>query len=118
MTRHLGWAVMLGLSIGLIAPAVRADVPPPDQCMTEGASCDNAGPDADGSGTCAKRTCTRGSPTGEVTEYECLRCVPGSSSKKDDDDDGCSMGPVRTEHGIVGVLALVGLAALRLGRRR
>lgn len=116
---NFGKSLLLALGFSLAALPAAADIPPPDSCKTEGASCDNGGPDADQDGTCEKRMCSRGSATGEITMYECLQCIPGEGkSSKKDDDDGCSMGPVRTEHGIAGVLMLAGLAALRLGRRR
>lgn len=117
--RSRGQSLFLALSLALIALPAAADVPPPDACTgAEGSACSNAGPNANQSGTCEKRMCTKGSPTGMVTTYECLQCVAGEASSKDDDDDGCNMGPVRTEHGIAGALVLVGLAALRFGRGR
>jgi hypothetical protein len=68
-----------------------ADLPPPDACEypeSEGAACNNAGPDDDQPGVCAKGMCGSTHPTADgglmTTYYACLLCQetskPGASS--------------------------------------
>lgn len=81
MHRRRGFLVEFGVSMVVVAcwlsPA-RADVPPPDECGTEGARCDNAGNAYDQPGTCKRSTCSRVTPDGTQTSYDCLRCFPGA----------------------------------------
>ncbi len=62
----------------LAAPAL-ADVPPPNQCATEGARCDKAGPRFDSPGVCKRRTCHRRVVHGSPPPDDPLGPIPGSS---------------------------------------
>ena len=77
-TRIRSLTFLAALAAVLSHAQARADVPPPDICDTEGAACDNAGPDADQPGTCESAQCSRPEPKpdGGVIVYDCLRCVP------------------------------------------
>lgn len=71
---------LLVLTTLLVAsPPARADIPPPDACTALGASCNNAGPNADQPGTCQASTCQRATPSGSMS-YPCNRCSAGSGS--------------------------------------
>ena len=147
MRSAIGKTCAFALFSCLVVTPAWADLPPPDDCDTAGEACSNAGDSFDQPGTCTSDTCTRGSPDGKITEYECLRCLADagaggsgaggastggaavtggnpttagapSSTKEDDDDDGCSVGKVGAERGLAGLMLLAGLALLRLGRRR
>ena len=112
------------------APVARADVPPPDTCRTEHAACDNAGENYDLAGVCTAATCSKGSASGQVTTYECLKCEPGavvaaagapSTDAETDphkDEGGCSVGALGSEKGIATLMLGFGLVALGISRRR
>ena len=75
------------LSLVLVAAALtltplhaRADVPPPDLCSTEGAACNNAGPQGDMPGTCTASQCRHPNPDGGVFYTDCLLCKPTADS--------------------------------------
>lgn len=59
------------------APVARADIPPPDVCLTKGAVCHNAGADFSGDGLCTQATCMKGGP--QPLTYECLKCTAGEA---------------------------------------
>ncbi|HKO53807.1 MAG TPA: hypothetical protein VJV79_39135 [Polyangiaceae bacterium] len=113
-----------------VAPAARADVPPPDHCQTERAACHNAGETYDKDGVCTAATCSKGGPDGKVTTYECLKCEAGvvpdaagaattdTESDHPKDEGGCSIGTIGTERGVATLMLGLGLAALTLSRRR
>jgi uncharacterized membrane protein YgcG len=63
----------------LLAPRLRADVPPPDACTAEGAACDNAGRRGNLPGHCLATTCTRATADGGM-QYDCLLCIVDSGS--------------------------------------
>jgi hypothetical protein len=118
-------------AVGLFAASTaRADIPPPDVCHTENATCHNAGTNYDQDGVCAAATCSKGSATGQVTTYECMLCksdallgAAGASevaSASDDhkDDGGCNVRALGTEKGIATVMLGFGLLALGISRRR
>lgn len=111
------------------ASAARADIPPPDVCTTEAAACHNAGESYDKDGLCTKTTCSRGSASGQVTTYECLKCeasaAPGAAGATTvtdadaaKDEGGCSLRALRTEKGVASVMLGLGLLALGISRRR
>jgi len=127
---------LLALALFCTAAPAAADVPPPDACMTEGATCANAGGMANLPGVCRPSTCTRATPDGGVITYDCLRCqasggnsgAGGSSAGKagadagaGGDDDGncsCRLSSRATERGLAGLMLLLGAAALLQSRRR
>ena len=109
--------------------AARADIAPPAACLTENTVCHSAGENYDKDGVCTASTCTKGSASGQVTTYECLKCeagdMPGAAGASpvvdtDDehkDDGGCSVRALGTEKGIAGVMLGLGLLALGISRR-
>jgi hypothetical protein len=129
----------------LLAPVARADIPPIDACSTEGVACRNAGPLGNRAGICTSATCSRGSADGGVTHYDCFLCreqgaagaagagaagatgggagaeeTAGATSTNGSSDDGCSCSfkALGTERGIATLMAVLGLAALAVARRR
>lgn len=111
------------------ASAARADIPPPDVCQTEAAACHNAGETYDKDGVCTKTTCSRGSASGQVTTYECLKCeastAPGAAGAATvtetdaaKDEGGCNIRAIGTEKGIASLMLGLGLLALGISRRR
>jgi len=113
----------------LAAPAARADIPPPDVCQTENEVCHNAGDNYNEDGICTQATCSRGSPSGQVTTYDCLKCeattIPGAAGSttvtetdKPKDDGGCSVGMLGSEKGVAVMMLGLGLVALGISRRR
>lgn len=136
-TRIRSLTFLAALAAVLRHAQARADIPPPDICDTEGAACDNAGPDADQSGTCESAQCSRPEPKpdGGVIVYDCLRCVPpggggggdagmsgcgGTGTSAGSDDGGCScrFSGVSTERAAAAGMLLLGLGALRISQRR
>lgn len=117
-------AFLTSVLLASVPLSAAADVPPPDSCQNEGASCENAGPNADARGTCEQATCTRTNPgDGGVMSYDCLRCVAsssGSNGKEDDDDGGCScrLSGATSERGLVVLMLVAGAGALAWSRRR
>lgn len=123
---------LLGLicAAGLFtAAAARADIPPPDVCRTLGEVCHNAGEAYDKDGVCTAATCSKGSASGQVTTYECLKCVAGDVSgaagastetvtDTPKDEGGCSVGTLGTERGVATLMLGLGVVALGISRRR
>ncbi len=122
------------VSLLFVAAPAFADIPAPNACDDEGASCDTAGDNADEPGTCKTSTCSRATPDGTM-EYECLLCeatgngtgggngAAGDSSTNgsgsdDSDDGGCAVapGPVSTSVGFA-ALTTFALAFAALRRR-
>jgi hypothetical protein len=104
-------AMIIAAGLLLAPPGARADIPPAnaEPCLGKkaGDSCSLEGK----SGKCESKTCTRASPSGATTAYDCLLCTPGA------DDGGCNVGGARP----VLPLALAGgvaLVVLRWRRRR
>jgi hypothetical protein len=105
-------AAVATLALALLAVPARADVPPPDAepCLSKkvGDGCAYQGK----SGSCAARTCTRTTPAGDTSTYDCLLCVPGAA-----DDGGCNVGAARPlAPWVLG--GALGVVVLRWRRRR
>lgn len=139
-------AATLGLGL-LWSSAALADVPPPDTCETQGAPCNNAPPNYDSPGTCQAKTCSKTLPDGDggfaTHEYPCKLCVAdngsagasgsgngnagaagsgngsaGAAGKGSSSDSGCSLSQADGGAPAVAALAVAGLGALLLGRRK
>ncbi|WP_437298246.1 hypothetical protein [Sorangium sp. So ce426] len=133
-------AIAALLAAPLVTSSARADIPPPDACDTPGSSCNNAGPEGNGPGTCTKQKCQRtlpGEDGGFTTmEYDCNLCISsggsststsgaGSASagsagadKASSDDGGCAMSGAASGGAMAGLMLLCGAAALVTARRR
>jgi hypothetical protein len=123
---------------GLFATAAaQADIPPPDVCQTENAVCHNAGESYDKDGVCTAATCSKGSASGQVTTYDCLKCESAAAgtagtagaagadgaatvTKADGTKDGggCSVRALGTEKGVASLMLALGLLALGISRRQ
>lgn len=96
----------------LFAATALADVPPPNQCSTEGARCDTAGRRFDSAGVCTRRTCHR---RGEEAGYDCLLCEASDGRAH----DGSGLSTVLEGAGVAAALLIVGgAAAFVVARRR
>jgi hypothetical protein len=116
---------------GLFATAAaRADIPPPDVCKTENAVCHNAGESYDKDGVCTVATCSKGSASGQVTTYDCLKCESGTAgvagaagastvpiTDGSTDDGGCTVRALGTEKGVASLMLGLGLLVLGISRR-
>jgi MYXO-CTERM domain-containing protein len=69
-------AIALAAIVGMLAfsGVARADVPPPDSCPPgdQGKRCTTT---QGFTGTCVNAKCTRASPEGGTTEFDCVRCI-------------------------------------------
>jgi MYXO-CTERM domain-containing protein len=78
-------AILLAACVALAAAPARADVTPPNTCHTEGAPCENAGPQYDQPGTCQSMQCGRALPNRDggidSIQYSCLLCAPNSDAQ-------------------------------------
>jgi len=116
MRRTLSLLVALTIHLGT-AELASADVPPPNECGTEGTDCENAPPDYHSPGTCTKTSCSKKNyATGETSAYECNLCVASNRPRKRKGRLGCATAPPGTRGGTEGAGLLL-LAALALGRR-
>jgi hypothetical protein len=123
---------LLGLvgAAGLFtAAAARADIPPPDVCQTLDAVCHNAGETYDKVGVCMAAVCSKGSASGQVTMYDCMKCeasnVTGAAGAPTEpavntptEQGGCSVRTLGTEKGVATVMLGLGAVALGISRRR
>jgi hypothetical protein len=132
MSLHRWFALFVAFALFLPAPA-RADVPPPNACMTAGQLCSNAppAPDYKTAGTCTASKCTKQLPGPDgglqKTEYDCTLCVTGGGSggtggsppAAGGGDSGCSciVGQARTGGALSVLMLALGAGALFLERR-
>jgi hypothetical protein len=65
---------LLGASALVVSLPGYADIPPPDYCSVEGATCNNASGN-EKAGTCSAAQCSRRLPDGSFMSYDCFRCV-------------------------------------------
>lgn len=139
----------IGLASFAVPVTARADVPPPDACMNMavGDACTNAGPNADQPGTCTASTCSRSTPDGSVSSYDCVLCMSqagtggsgggggssgsggsdasatggssaGAGGANDKDNGGCSCNIGERARSSFAALVVVALSLLTMRRRR
>lgn len=74
LRRSLIPVLFLGGAFLLAPTPALADVPPPNQCNSAGASCDNAPPDYKSPGVCTASKCQKALQDGSI-EYDCTLCL-------------------------------------------
>jgi hypothetical protein len=132
MKNAIGLAAF-SLTVLFLAPAARADVPPPETEPCVGKQVAEACV-YNGSGTCQNQTCSRiDYSTGGSTTYPCVKCVVGTPTDtntntntnadggtppEDDDDGACSIGQRTTSKRVVPWLLGAAFSLLFLWRRR